>query len=115
MAVSEVASARLRSPEVARQLGLDGADVYRLLFAGELKGGPDPDGVVYFEAASVNAYLANHGVGHAPESSTGSSTASLKTSNGEPTRASTTDSRKGSSETQTATGENAPPPASDHS
>lgn len=51
-------STGLRSPEVARRLGLDGPDVYRLLFDGELEGGPGSDGVVYFSEASVDAYLA---------------------------------------------------------
>ena len=47
----EVVSTGLRSPGVARRLGIDGADVYRLLFAGELDGGPGPDGLVYISEA----------------------------------------------------------------
>ena len=43
----------LRSPDVARRLGVDGPEVYRLLFAGELDGGPGQDGLVYFDEGSV--------------------------------------------------------------
>jgi hypothetical protein len=53
----------VRSPEAAQRLGLRGRDVYRLLFAGELDGGPGRDGMVYFDEASVDAYLAAHGRG----------------------------------------------------
>ncbi len=60
----EVASTGLRSPEVARRLGIDGAEVYRLLFAGELDGGPGSHGLVYISAASVEAYLDRHGFGN---------------------------------------------------
>jgi len=60
----DVTSARLRSPEVARRLGIDGADVYRLIFAGELEGRPGSDGLVYIGAASVEAYLERHGFGN---------------------------------------------------
>ena len=38
----------VRSPEGARRVGIDGPDVYRMLFAGELEGGPGRDGMVYF-------------------------------------------------------------------
>jgi len=62
--VVEVASTGLRSPEVARRLGIDGSDVYRLLFAGELEGGPGPDGLVYMSEASVEAYLERVGFGN---------------------------------------------------
>lgn len=60
----EVASGGLRSPEVARRLGIAGADVYRLLFAGELDGGPGADGLVYISEASVEGYLERHGFGN---------------------------------------------------
>ena len=56
----DATDARLRSPEVARRLGIDGPDVYRLIFAGELDGRPDADGIVYVSEASVEA----HGVGN---------------------------------------------------
>ena len=51
---------RLRSPEVAHRLGIPGPDVYQLLFDGELEGGRDEDGRVYFSVASVEAYAAKH-------------------------------------------------------
>jgi len=62
--VTKLTSAGLRSPDVARRLGIDGADVYRLLFAGELDGGPGTDGLVYISEASVDAYLERHGFGN---------------------------------------------------
>ena len=61
--MTKLMSTGLRSPEVARRLGLEGADVYRLLFDGALEGGPGRDGVVYFSEASVQAYLDTHGRG----------------------------------------------------
>ena len=60
----ELMSDGLRSPEVARRLGIDGADVYRLLFVGDLDGGPGRDGLVYFSEASVDAYLERFGFGN---------------------------------------------------
>jgi len=60
----DATDARLRSPEVARRLGIDGPDVYRLIFAGELDGQPDADGIVYVSEASVEAYLDAHGAGN---------------------------------------------------
>ena len=62
--MAELTSTGLRSPEVARRLGIDGADVYRLLFAGELDGGPGSDGLVYIAEASVDAYLERFGYGN---------------------------------------------------
>ena len=59
----DATAARLRSPEVARRLGIDGADVYKLIFAGELDGRPDKEGIVYITEASVDGYLAAHGRG----------------------------------------------------
>jgi len=53
--VVEIMTNGVRIPEVARRLGIDGEDVYRLLFAGELDGGPCRDGLVYFSEASVDA------------------------------------------------------------
>jgi hypothetical protein len=44
-------------PEAARALGLPGGDVYRLIFDGELAGGPGTDGSVYVSATSVQQYL----------------------------------------------------------
>ncbi len=54
----------VRSPEAAKRLGLRGRDVYNLLFAGELDGGPGRDGMVYFDEASLEAYLDRHGFGN---------------------------------------------------
>lgn len=34
-----------------------------MLFAGELDGGPGRDGMVYFDDASIDAYLERHGFG----------------------------------------------------
>jgi hypothetical protein len=54
----------VRSPEAAKRLGLRGRDVYNLLFAGELDGGPGRDGMVYFDEASLDAYLERYGFGN---------------------------------------------------
>jgi hypothetical protein len=51
---------RLRTPEVAQRLGVEGPDVYRLIFAGELDGQPDEDGIVGVTEASVARYLKAH-------------------------------------------------------
>ena len=61
----------VRSLEAAKRLGIDGADAYRMLFAGELDGGPGRDGLVYFEEDSIDAYLERHGYGVVAESSKG--------------------------------------------
>ncbi len=53
----------VRSPEAAERLGIDGADAYRMLFEGELDGGPGTDGMVYFDEASLHSYLERHGFG----------------------------------------------------
>jgi len=58
--MSHVTDARLRSPEVARRLGIGGDDVYRLIFNGELDGLPDREGIVYVSEASVAAYASAH-------------------------------------------------------
>jgi hypothetical protein len=62
----------VRSTEAARRLGIDGADAYRMLFAGELDGGPGRDGMVYFDEASIDAYLERHGFGVVAHPSIGS-------------------------------------------
>ncbi len=78
MSKIKLASSGVRSPEAARRLGIDGADVYRMLFVGKLDGGPGRDGMVYFSEASIDAYLERHGYGTVAEPSTGSSTGSIK-------------------------------------
>lgn len=50
----------LRIPEVARRLGIDGTDVYRLIEAGELGAGKGADGLVYVTAAAVAEYGERH-------------------------------------------------------
>jgi hypothetical protein len=59
----------IRSPEAAKRLGIDGADAYRMLFDGELDGGPGIDGLVYFDEASIGRYLERHGFGVVAETS----------------------------------------------
>ena len=104
----KLASSGVRSTEAARRLGIDGADVYRMLFAGELAGGPGKDGIVYFDEASIDAYLERHGSGVVAVPSTGSSTGSSETSPDTGTRASTSKSPKRSPEAQSDTGEHGP-------
>jgi predicted DNA-binding transcriptional regulator AlpA len=98
----------LRSPEAAQRLGIRGSDVYKMLFEGELDGGPGRDGMVYFDEASIDAYVERHGFGVVAEPSTGSSTGSLKTGEDHPTRANTSKSRKRSSDASSDTDENGP-------
>lgn len=47
---------RLTVPQVARRLNLPGPDVYRLIFEGQLAGGPEDDGGVYVTEEAVVAY-----------------------------------------------------------
>lgn len=53
--------AGLRTPEVARRLGISGAEVYGLIFNGDLAGRPDDEGVVRVTRASVEEYLQRRG------------------------------------------------------
>jgi len=53
-------SGGVRSPEAAERLGARGRDAYKMLFDGELDGGPGRDGMVYFDEASIDAYLDRH-------------------------------------------------------
>lgn len=46
----------LRVPEVARQLGIDGTEVYVLIERGDLAAGRGDDGLVYVPAAALEAY-----------------------------------------------------------
>ncbi len=71
----------IRSPEAAERLGIRGRDVYMMLFAGELDGGPDRDGLVYFDEASIDRYLERHGFGVVAETSDGTSNGSSNGSN----------------------------------
>ena len=93
----------VRATEAARRLGIDGADAYRMLFAGELDGGPGRDGVVYFDEASIEAYLERHGFGVVAEPSTGSSTGSIGTAPPEPAQPDTPAPRKPRSAAQDGT------------
>jgi hypothetical protein len=49
---------RVTTPEAARRLGIRPSDVYRLVFAGELDGRPDADGVVRISERVIAEYLA---------------------------------------------------------
>lgn len=50
---------KMTVPEAARRLGVDGGDVYRLIFRGVLSATPGSDGAVYVDGKSVDEYLAN--------------------------------------------------------
>lgn len=105
----------VRSPEAAKRLGIRGRDAYRLLFEGELDGGPGRDGMVYFDEASIDAYLARHGFGVVAESSTRSPTGSSETGMPVAPRTGTPKSRKRSSRAPGSTGENGRASGSDPS
>lgn len=47
----------LSTTEAAHRLGVTPEDVYRLLFAGELEGRPDEEGVVRISIQAVEDYL----------------------------------------------------------
>jgi excisionase family DNA binding protein len=47
---------RLTTTEAARRLGLRPQDIYRLVFAGELEGHPDDDGVVRIDERVIAGY-----------------------------------------------------------
>jgi hypothetical protein len=102
-AVTRLMLGGIRSTEAAKRLGIDGADAYRLLFAGVLDGGPGRDGVVYFDEASIEAYLERHGFGVVAEPSTGSSTGSAGTGGHQPTRSDIPDSERPRSGAQDGT------------
>src|SRR5437868_4532357 len=50
----------LRVPEVARRLGIDGTEVYDLIFRGELKAAKGKDGLVYVRESVVEDYKRSH-------------------------------------------------------
>jgi excisionase family DNA binding protein len=47
----------LSTTEAALRLGVTPEDVYRLVFAGQLEGRPDEDGVVRISTQAVEEYL----------------------------------------------------------
>ena len=98
----------VRSPEAAKRLGIDGADAYRMLFDGELDGGPGRDGLVYFDEASIERYLERHGFGVVADSSNGSSTGSGGTGGHGLGQDDTSTSRNTSSEVLDGTQEDGP-------
>ena len=51
----------LRVPEVARRLGLPGAEVYDLIDRGELAAGKADDGLVYVTEDAVEEFRRNRG------------------------------------------------------
>jgi hypothetical protein len=53
----------LTTPEVARRLGIDPAQVYELIFTRSLVGRPGEDGRVYVAATEVERYLHSHADG----------------------------------------------------
>lgn len=55
----EVLESALRVSEVARRLGIDGADVYRLISDGDLAAGKGPDGLVYVTEAALADFAAS--------------------------------------------------------
>ena len=57
--VGGVGQERVSVPEAAKQLGLEGARVYELVFAGDLDGQPADDGRVMVSVASIRAYAAS--------------------------------------------------------
>ena len=50
----------LTTPQAARRLGIDGRQVYDLIFAGELDGKPDRTGQVKIAASEVERYRLTH-------------------------------------------------------
>jgi excisionase family DNA binding protein len=54
----DVSERLLRIPEVARELGIEGEAVYRLIEQGELRAGKGPDGLVYVPESALVAYRA---------------------------------------------------------
>ncbi len=47
----------LTTTDVARRLDIPVEEVYRLIFDGRLRGGPDAEGVVRISQQAVDAYL----------------------------------------------------------
>ena len=59
--------AQITVPEAARRLGIPGEQVYRMIFHGDLIGGPDESGAVYVSALSVEEHMARHSTRHAEQ------------------------------------------------
>ncbi|MGI8757380.1 MAG: hypothetical protein ACR2MB_16295 [Acidimicrobiales bacterium] len=108
-------SSGVRSPDAAARLGIDGADAYRMLFDGELDGGPGRDGMVYFDEASIDAYLGRHGFGVVAEASTLFSTVRDDTDRHTEVQGGTSDSRNSSSEVLPGTERDGPAPGQSNS
>lgn len=108
-------SSGVRSPEAARRLGIDGAEAYRMLFDGELDGGPGRDGMVYFDEASIDAYLGRHGLGVVAGASTLFSTLRDDTDRPVGDRDGTSDARNPSSEVLPGTEWDGPTPRQSNS
>ncbi len=102
---AEVAAAMWR---VVGDLGFAGGRVLEPGCGSGKRAGPGKDGIVYFDEASIDAYLERHGSGVVAVPSTGSSTGSSETSPDTGTPASTSKSRKRSPEAQSDTGEHGP-------
>jgi len=100
----------VRSPEAAARLGIRGRDAYMMLFEGELDGGPGRDGMVYFDEASIDAYLDRHGFGVVAEASTLFSTVRDDTDRHPEVPAGTSDSRNPSAEVLPGTEPDGPTP-----
>lgn len=105
-----VRSTGIRSPEAAKRLGIDGAEAYRMLFEGELDGGPGRDGMVYFDEASIDAYLDRHGFGVVAGASTVPSTVRDRTDQHAEVRDGTADGQNPSSEVLPRTERDGPAP-----
>lgn len=98
----------VRSPEAAKRLGIDGADAYRMLFDGELDGGPGRDGLVYFDESSIDRYLERHGYGIVAETSNGTSNGSNETEGDDEVRDGTSNPRNPSSTARRGTSRHRP-------
>ena len=74
-----------------------------MLFAGELDGGPDRDGLVYFDEASIDWYLERYGYGVVAETSNGTSNGSNEIEGHGEVRSDTSKPRNPSSEARRGT------------
>ncbi len=58
-----VADQAMRVPEVARRLGIDGTDVYDLIFRGELAAAKCKNGLVCVRESDLEDYQRRHNAG----------------------------------------------------